>query len=76
LYFKDRLRPIEALASSVPDDHPPPLSEDWKKEVRRRSEEIDADTVATEEWSTIRDRLFATHGIGNASLAPLFPRSA
>jgi putative addiction module component (TIGR02574 family) len=67
LSVDDRLRLIEALASSVPDDQPPPLSEDWKKEVRRRSEEIDAGTVATEEWSTIWDRLFAKHGIGNAS---------
>lgn len=67
LSVDDRLKLIEALASSVPDDQPPPLSEDWKREVRRRSEEIDAGAVATEEWATIRDRLFAKYGIRDAS---------
>lgn len=59
----DRLKLIEALASSVPDDRPPSLSQDWLAEVQRRSEELDSGIVTTENWSSIRDRLFAKFGI-------------
>lgn len=59
----DRLRLIDDLASSVPDDRPPSLSSEWIAEIRRRSDEIDAGAVATESWSVIRDRLFAKHGV-------------
>ena len=59
----DRLRLIDELASSVPDDRPPSLSSEWIAEIRRRSDEIDAGAVATESWSVIRDRLFAKHGV-------------
>jgi len=63
LPIDDRLRLIDDLASSVPDDHPPRLSPEWLEEVDRRSNEVDAGTVETESWSTIRNRLFAKHGI-------------
>ena len=62
----DRLRLIDDLASSVPDDHPPRLSPAWLAEINRRSEEIDAGTVDTESWATIRDRLFTKHGVRDA----------
>ena len=65
LSVDDRLRLIDDLASSVPDDQPPHLSEEWMTEIRRRSDEVDAGTVQTESWSVIRDRLFARHGVSD-----------
>lgn len=66
LTVEERLRLIEALSSSVPEECPPALSQDWLTEVKRRSGEIDAGLAATEDWSRIRDRLFAKHGIRHA----------
>jgi putative addiction module component (TIGR02574 family) len=63
LSVDDRLRLIDELASSVPDNRPPHLSAEWLAEVSQRSDEIDAGTVVTESWSVIRDRLFAKHGV-------------
>ncbi|MDA0590703.1 MAG: addiction module protein [Planctomycetota bacterium] len=63
LSVDDRLRLIDDLAASVPDDRPPHLSAEWLTEITRRSDEIDAGAVVTESWSVIRDRLFAKHGV-------------
>jgi putative addiction module component (TIGR02574 family) len=62
----DRLRLIDELASSVPDDKPPQLSDAWLREIDRRSDEIDSGAVVTENWSDVRARLFAKHGVGGA----------
>ena len=62
----DRLRLIDELASSVPDDQPPQLSDAWRREIDRRSNEIDSGAVATESWADIRARLFAKHGVDGA----------
>ena len=67
LPIEDQLRLIDDLASLVPDDRPPRLSQEWLSEIERRSEEIKAGTVETESWSTIRARLFANHGVQDAS---------
>jgi putative addiction module component (TIGR02574 family) len=67
LPIDDRLRLIDDLASSVPDDHPPRLSPEWLAEINRRSDEIEAGEVATESWADIRERLFAKHGVRDAS---------
>ena len=66
LPIDDRLRLIDDLASSVPDNHPPHLSPEWLAEIGRRSVEIDSGAVQTEAWSVIRDRLFVKHGIQDA----------
>ncbi|MFT7640519.1 MAG: putative addiction module component (TIGR02574 family) [Pirellulaceae bacterium] len=66
LPIDDRLRLIDDLASSVPDDHPPHLSPEWLAEINRRGDEIDSGSVAPESWSVIRERLFAKHGIRDA----------
>ena len=63
----DRLRLIDELASSVPDDQPPQLSDAWLREVDRRSSEIDAGAVVTEDWADIRARLFTKHGVDGAN---------
>ena len=62
----DRLRLIDELASSVPGDQPPQLSDAWLREVARRSGEIDSGAVATEDWTDIRARLFRKHGVEGA----------
>jgi putative addiction module component (TIGR02574 family) len=62
----DRLRLIDDLASSVPDDQPPRLSNAWLCEIDRRSKEIDSGTVVTEDWADIRARLFSQHGVDGA----------
>ena len=51
LPVSDRLRLIDELASSVPDDQPPQLSADWLREIECRSREIDSGAVATEDWT-------------------------
>jgi putative addiction module component (TIGR02574 family) len=58
LSVADRLRLIDQLAASVPDDQPPSLSEQWMAEIDRRSKEIDDGTVTMESWDSIRSRLF------------------
>jgi putative addiction module component (TIGR02574 family) len=63
----DRLRLIDQLAASVPDDQPPSLSEQWMAEIARRSKEIDSGAVTTEPWDSIRSRLFDKHGVEGAS---------
>ncbi len=65
LPIDDRLRLIDDLASSVPDDHPPRLSPQWLAEINRRSDQIDTNTVKTESWEVIRDRLFDRHGVSH-----------
>ncbi len=62
----DRLRLIDELASSVPDDKPPQLSEAWLREIDRRSDQIDSGAVVTEDWADVRVRLFAKHGVDDA----------
>lgn len=66
LPIDDRLRLIDDLAASVPDDHPPRLSPMWLAEINRRSDELDSGTVETESWSSIRQRLFVAHGVEDA----------
>ena len=63
----DRLRLIDELAASVPDDQPPSLSEQWLTEIDRRSKEIDSGVVTTEPWDSIRSRLFDKYGVEGAS---------
>lgn len=67
LTVADRLWLIDQLASSVPDDQPPSLSEPWIAEIDRRSREIDDCTVTTESWNSVRDRLFHEYGVEGAS---------
>lgn len=62
----DRLRLIDELAASVPDDHPPALSGEWLEEIGRRSAESDSGAVATEPWADVRERLFRKHGVDGA----------
>jgi putative addiction module component (TIGR02574 family) len=53
----DRLRLIDELAASVPDDQPPTLSPEWLEEIERRSAELAAGTVQAEPWAQVRERI-------------------
>jgi putative addiction module component (TIGR02574 family) len=63
----DRLRLIDELAASVPDDQPPSLPEQWLTGIDRRSKEIDSGVVTTESWNSVRSRLFDKYGVDRAS---------
>lgn len=67
LPISDRLKLIDELASSVPDDQPPQLSENWLREISQRSDQIDSETVNVEEWADVRARMFLKHGVDNAT---------
>ena len=62
----NRLRLIDELASTVPDNEPPHLSPEWLSEIHRRSDEIASGQVQAESWAAIRERLFAKHGVCDA----------
>lgn len=63
---QDRLRLIEALWDSVPQDADLPLHEDWGPELEKRVAQIENGTASAVPWTTIRDealaRLGHTHG--------------
>jgi putative addiction module component (TIGR02574 family) len=49
-----RLRLIDALLETVPEESQPPLSSEWLTEIERRSAEYDAGQVASVAWEDIR----------------------
>jgi putative addiction module component (TIGR02574 family) len=55
----DRLRLIDQIAATIPDDQPPTLSPEWLTEIERRSKEIDSGVVSMESWESIRTRIAA-----------------
>lgn len=59
----DRLRLIDELAASVPDDQPPALSAEWIEEIERRAAEIEAGTVRAIPWESVRADLFPRAGL-------------
>ena len=63
LPVSERLRLIDELTSTVPDDQPPALSDEWLAEIERRSAEIDSGEVATKPWEDVRARLLERHGV-------------
>jgi putative addiction module component (TIGR02574 family) len=50
----DRIELIEALWDTVPADSLPPLSDEWREEIRRRSAELESGLVQTVPWEQIR----------------------
>ncbi len=67
LSVADRLRLIDELAGSVPDDEPPTLSPEWLAEIERRSAEIDTGAASTVPWEEVRQRLQKKVGLDGAS---------
>ena len=62
----DKLRLIDELAATLPDDQPPALSPEWLTEIERRSAEIDAGKVTSEPWPQVRQRLMKQVGLDRA----------
>ena len=54
LPITDRIQLIEALWDTVPADSLPPLTDEWLREIRRRSAEYDSGAVQTVPWEQIR----------------------
>jgi putative addiction module component (TIGR02574 family) len=63
LSVAERLELIDALWESVPPSAFPPLSDEWRAEIERRSAEINAGKVATIPWEQVRDEAFRRNGI-------------
>ncbi len=58
LPVSERLRLIDELSATVPDDQPPTLSKEWITEIERRSAEVDTSVVETIPWDEVRKNLF------------------
>lgn len=65
LSAEDRLRLIDALWDSVPPEVDLPLHEDWAPELERRVAALEAGTVTTVPWTTVRDEALARIGDGD-----------
>ena len=65
LSVPERLRLIDDLASSVPDDQPPQLSDDWLNEIERRVADLDSGAVKPDSWEDVRQRLMRITGHGS-----------
>ena len=52
----ERVRLIEELLGSLNPEEAAPLDDAWLAEIDRRSEELDASTVATIPWQDVRRR--------------------
>lgn len=50
----DRIQLVEAIWDTVPADSMPPLTDEWREEIRRRSAEYDSGSVQTIPWEQIR----------------------
>ena len=59
----ERLKLIDAIWETVPSTALPPLSEEWRAEIERRSAELDAGTAATVPWTEVREEAFRRNGI-------------
>lgn len=59
----ERLALIDALWETVPSTALPPLSDEWRTEIQRRTAELDAGTIATIPWEQVRDEAFRRNGI-------------
>lgn len=66
LSVDQRLKLIDELASSIPDDQPPTLSAEWRAEIDRRSAAIDAGTEKLIPWETVRKAIYQKYGIDRA----------
>jgi putative addiction module component (TIGR02574 family) len=48
-----RVQLIEALWETLPAESMPPLSEEWRAEIKRRSDEFDAGSVQSIPWEQV-----------------------
>jgi len=50
----ERVQLIEALWDTLPDEAMPPLSDEWRVEIERRSAEFDTGMVQPIPWEQVR----------------------
>lgn len=63
----DRLRLIDALWDTVPDDAEVPLSDEWLSEIDRRVDEMERGEGKTYSWPEVRDAALARLHRGTAT---------
>jgi putative addiction module component (TIGR02574 family) len=51
----DRIALIEELWDTLPTDSIPPLGDEWRAEIQRRSAEYDSGLVQTTPWEQVRN---------------------
>ncbi len=61
----ERLRLIDALWNTVPDDAALPLHQEWGPEIERRMAAIHAGTATLIPWETIRDESLRRIGLSD-----------
>ncbi len=54
LPLADRIRLIDEIWDTFPDDSLPPLSDEWVAEIERRSAEYDAGSAETVSWERVK----------------------
>ncbi len=69
LPLAERVQLIEALWDTVPNGSLPPLSDEWLKEIQRRSAEYDSGSIQTVPWEEVRAEALRRAGVtqSNAS---------
>jgi putative addiction module component (TIGR02574 family) len=63
----ERLELIDALWETVPSTALPPLTDEWRSEIQRRSAELDAGSAPTVPWAQVRREAFRRNGIDAGS---------
>lgn len=61
---QDRMRLIDALWDTLPEELDAPLSDEWAGEIERRIAELEAGTAQTIPWSQVRAEALARIGHG------------
>jgi putative addiction module component (TIGR02574 family) len=54
LPLADRIRLVDAIWDTLPEDALPPLGDEWMAEIQRRSAEIDAGSAEFVSWEEIK----------------------
>jgi putative addiction module component (TIGR02574 family) len=60
----DRIRLIDELSTTVPDEDEAALTEEWSQEIARRIAELESGKATTIPWSQVRDEALARIGHG------------
>jgi putative addiction module component (TIGR02574 family) len=66
LEAEDRIRLINALWDTVPENADLPLDPAWGPELQRRAAALDSGEMTTIPWATVRDEALARIGHGTA----------
>lgn len=64
LPVNQRIELIEALWETVPAETAPPLSDEWRTEIERRSAAFDAGAVQPVPWQVVHDDALRRIGRG------------